>query len=110
MVANTLSGKKKFFLIAGVLSFLLLLPVTGTALSPKQSSTRIVLDTPVREVNYNDTIVFKGKLINALDNSGGGIEYFGSKGNKFYIIGSYSPPSPNEFENNYKQVLNSLIF
>jgi hypothetical protein len=70
MVASTLSGKKKFFLIAGVLSFLLLLPITGTALSPKQSSTRIVLDTPVREVNYNDTIVFKGKLINALDNNG----------------------------------------
>ena len=51
-----------------------------------------------------------GYVANALDNSGGGAEYFGAKGNKFYIISSYNPPSPNEFENNYKNVLNSLIF
>ena len=51
-----------------------------------------------------------GYKANALDNSGGGAEYFGSKGNKFYIISSYNPPSPNEFENNYKNVLDSLIF
>ena len=51
-----------------------------------------------------------GYVANALDNSGGGAEYFGEKGNKFYIISSYNPPSPNEFEKSYKQVLNSLVF
>lgn len=51
-----------------------------------------------------------GYSANALDNSGGGTEYFGAKGNKFYIISSYNPPSPNEFEKSYQQVLNSLIF
>lgn len=51
-----------------------------------------------------------GYMANALDNSGGGSEYFGAKGNKFYVISSYNPPSPNEFEKNYKTVLNSLIF
>ncbi len=70
MVINVFSDKKKFLVIVGVLSLLFLLPITGTALSPKQSSTRIVLDTPVKEVNYGDTIVFTGKLLNALDNSG----------------------------------------
>lgn len=51
-----------------------------------------------------------GYVANALDNSGGGPEYFGAKGNKFYIVSSYNPPSPNEFEKNYKNILNSLIF
>lgn len=51
-----------------------------------------------------------GYLATALDNSGGGPEYFGSKGNKFYIIGTYNPPSPNDFENNYQIVLDSLVF
>jgi len=51
-----------------------------------------------------------GYIANALDNSGGGPEYFGAKGSKFYIISSYNPPSPNEFEQNYKSVLNSLVF
>lgn len=51
-----------------------------------------------------------GYVANALDNSGGGPEYFGAKGNKFYIISSYGPPSPNEFEKNYRNVLNSLRF
>lgn len=51
-----------------------------------------------------------GYLATALDNSGGGAEYFGSKGNKFYIIGTYNPPSPNDFENNYQIVLDSLVF
>ena len=51
-----------------------------------------------------------GYVANALDNSGGGIEYFGAKGNKFYIISSYNPPSPNDFEQNYKKVLSSLVF
>ena len=51
-----------------------------------------------------------GYMARALDNSGGGSEYFGAKGNKFYIISSYNPPSPNEFEKNYKNVLNSLVF
>ncbi len=51
-----------------------------------------------------------GYEANALDNSGGGAEYFGAKGNKFYITSSYNPPSPNEFEKNYRNVLNSLVF
>lgn len=51
-----------------------------------------------------------GYEVNALDNSGGGVEYFGAKGNKFYIISSYNSPSLNEFEKNYRNVLNSLIF
>lgn len=51
-----------------------------------------------------------GYVANALDNSGGGAEYFGAKGSKFYIISSYNPPSPNEFEKNYENVLNSLVF
>ncbi len=51
-----------------------------------------------------------GYLANALDNSGGGSEYFGAKGDKFYVISSYNPPSPNEFEKNYRNVLNSLVF
>jgi hypothetical protein len=70
MVANALRGNKKFLLIAGVLPLLLLLPVTGTALSPKQSTTRIVLDTPLEEVNSGDTVIFTGKLLNALDGTG----------------------------------------
>lgn len=51
-----------------------------------------------------------GYMASALDNSGGGSEYLGAKGNKFYLISSYNPPSPNEFEKNYKNVLNSLVF
>lgn len=51
-----------------------------------------------------------GYRADALDNSGGGSVYFGTKGDKFYIINSYSPPAPNEFQNTYQQVLNSLIF
>lgn len=67
----TLVIDRKFLMIVGVLSLFFILPVTGTALSPsKQITTRIVLDTPVNEVNNGDAIVFKGKLINALDNTG----------------------------------------
>lgn len=51
-----------------------------------------------------------GYRASALDNSGGGDEYFGAKGDKFYIISTYNPPSPNEFEKNYKKVLSSLVF
>ena len=51
-----------------------------------------------------------GYRADALDNSGGGSVYFGAKGDKFYIIGSYSPPAPNEFQNTYQQVLSSLVF
>lgn len=47
-----------------------------------------------------------------LDNSGGGTEYFGAKGDKFYIISSFSPsyPTPNEFDKTYLSVLSSLVF
>lgn len=51
-----------------------------------------------------------GYLATRLDNSGGGAEYFGAKGNKFYVISSYNPPSPNDFEKSYKQVMDSLVF
>ncbi len=59
------------------------------------------------EINIGN---ISGYVANALDNSGGGPEYFGAKGSKFYIISSYNPPSPNEFEQNYKSVLSSLVF
>jgi len=59
------------------------------------------------EINIGN---ISGYIANALDNSGGGPEYFGAKGSKFYIISSYNPPSPNEFEQNYKSVLSSLVF
>lgn len=51
-----------------------------------------------------------GYIANALGNSGGGPDLFSMKGNKFYIINSYSPPPPNEFVKNSRQFLNSLIF
>lgn len=51
-----------------------------------------------------------GYKAESLDNSGGGSEYFGNKGNKFYIISTFNPPSPNEYDNNFQNVLNSLIF
>ncbi len=51
-----------------------------------------------------------GYLANAIDNSGGGVDYFGAKGDKFYRIVSYKPPSPNEFESKYRQVLSSFEF
>lgn len=46
----------------------------------------------------------------ALDNSGGGPDYFGFKGNEFYIISTFTPPFPNEFETHFQEVLNSLVF
>ncbi len=51
-----------------------------------------------------------GYIADAIDNSGGGREYFGAKGDKFYRISSYNPPSPNEFEKSYQSVLNSFQF
>jgi len=53
-----------------------------------------------------------GYKANALDNSGGGPEYFGAKGDKFYIISSFSPSYPpnNFFDKTFQQVLDSLIF
>lgn len=51
-----------------------------------------------------------GYMANAIDNSGGGVDYFGAKGDKFYRIVSYKPPSPNEFESKYRQVLSSFEF
>jgi len=53
-----------------------------------------------------------GYKADGLDNSGGGTEYFGAKGNKFYIITSFSPSGSeqNEFDKTYQQVLDSLIF
>lgn len=51
-----------------------------------------------------------GFKADSLDNSGSGPMYFGTKGDKFYSINSYNPPSPNEFENSYLQILSTLIF
>ncbi|MFH2019651.1 MAG: hypothetical protein ABII80_03505 [bacterium] len=53
-----------------------------------------------------------GYKASALDNSGGGAEYFGEKGDKFYIISSFSPSSPsvNFFDTTYQLVLDSLVF
>ena len=66
----------------------------------------------IKETYFTEMSIgnISGYMASALDNSGGGFEYFGSKGNKFYIISSYNPPSPNEFEKDYKKVLDSLVF
>jgi len=72
--------------------------------------TKYCLDrTYFTEMNIGNIAGYKAS---GLDNSGGGEDYFGTKGDKFYIIGSFSPssPSPNEFDKNYQEVLRSLIF
>lgn len=51
-----------------------------------------------------------GYAANGLDNSGSGQVYFGAKGNSFYVIDSYNPPAPNNFENQRQGVLDSLVF
>ena len=51
-----------------------------------------------------------GYEAHALDNSGGGAEYFAAKGTMFYTIHSYSPPSPNNFDGHKEEVLSSLVF
>ena len=72
-----------------------------------QVSKVCITETYFTDMNIGN---ISGYVAHALDNSGGGEEYFGAKGNKFYIISSYGPPSPNEYEKSYKQVLDSLIF
>jgi len=54
-----------------------------------------IAKTTFTSVNIGNIAGYKASV---LDNSGGGAEYFGAKGNKFYIITSYNPPAPNEFE------------
>lgn len=53
-----------------------------------------------------------GYTANALDNSSGGTEYFGAKGNKFYIISTVRDitSTSDEFNTYSNEVLNSLIF
>lgn len=48
----------------------------------------------------------------ALDNSGGGSEYFGAKGNKFYILSKIRDitSETDEFNTHLREVLNSLVF
>lgn len=63
--------------------------------------------TTITPVNIGN---ISGFIASGLDNSGGGSEYFGTKDNNLYIITTYTPPSPNEFEDNYQKVLDSLMF
>lgn len=60
--------------------------------------------TPIQMGNIS------GYKADTLDNSGGGGMYFGAKGNKFYVISSYGPPKPNDFDDSYNNVLASLKF
>ncbi len=66
----------------------------------------------IAETVFTETTIgnIAGYKATRLDNSGGGSEYFGAKGNKFYIISTYAPPSPNDFDNYVQSVLSSLIF
>ncbi len=66
----------------------------------------------ITESAFTETTIgnISGYLATRLDNSGGGSEYFGAKGNKFYIISTYSPPAPNDFDTHVQSVLSSLIF
>lgn len=72
-----------------------------------QTTQSCIKETKFEEVSLGN---ISGYSASALDNSGSGKEYFGSKGNKFYIISSYVPPLPNNYIGTYQQVLNSLIF
>jgi len=62
--------------------------------------------------NFTETSIgnISGYKATPLDNSGGGIAYFGAKGNKFYIINIFSPPAPNNFGSEFQKVLDSLRF
>lgn len=51
-----------------------------------------------------------GYKADSLDNSGGGADYFGTKGNKFYLVSSYGLSMFTEYINNYQKVLDSLVF
>lgn len=51
-----------------------------------------------------------GSQANAIDNSGGGIDYFVVNKNTFYLVNTYNPPSPNDFEKDYEFILNSILF
>jgi hypothetical protein len=51
-----------------------------------------------------------GVEASGLDNSGGGREFIATKGNKMYVISTFSPPSPSEYEKNVQTVLDSLKF
>ena len=64
-------------------------------------------ETYFTEVKIGNT---SGYMAQALDNSGGGSDLFATKGDKFYIINSISPPSPNEFDKSKQSFLNSLLF
>ncbi len=68
--------------------------------------TKATYFTPVNIGNIS------GYRADALDNSGGGVDYFGAKGDKFYIISKLSPSYPldNYFDKTFQQVLDSLVF
>lgn len=51
-----------------------------------------------------------GNQANAIDNSGGGIDYFVVNKNTFYLVNTYNPPSPNDFEKDFEFILNSILF
>lgn len=63
---------KIVLVLALVVSILVIIPITTTAApsTAKKDATRIVLDTPAREVGVGDTVTFTGKLVRALDSRG----------------------------------------
>lgn len=68
-----------------------------------------LVDYCIEETTYfTETTIgnISGYIANALDNSGGGPEYFGVKGDKFYIISI----APGISGSDKQTVLNSLIF
>ncbi len=71
-----------------------------------------LVDSCIDSTTFEATQIgnISGYKAHGLDNSGSGQVYFGAKGNSFYIIDSYNPPAPNNFENQRQAVLDSLQF
>lgn len=74
----------------------------------------------ISETYFEETQIgnINGYTALGLDNSGGGAEYFGAKGGKFYVISTYSPPNVDEhgeyklnnFNQYFDEVMESLRF
>ena len=84
----------------------------ATDVGRREYFCQVTKDLCIKETYFTETKIgnISGYTANALDNSGGGQMYFGAKGSNFYVISSYTPPSPNTFEVTYQQVLDSLVF